>query len=256
MSNHLYHLGNELFRKFDLSVESEITFADHCKDMIFTYKYGIGFTSGAILFLEPSLGQDDWIESETIRFYSWENILSIQNISGIDVLAEFDQNQIRAWCSSLSVPEISYPYSNIREGNLAFIFQGQPRSVRSTGGKRKFREYVELSRQRILEQCPSPVIGYVEMHIDIFSTCTAELPDVDRLSTTIMDAFQGLVYKDDKQIKDLQPRVFDSSKAFMKLECQTEPVPHFELHNIPAGSLFPLATGILDYYVVRLRLYI
>ena len=26
---------------------------------------------------------------------------------------------------------------------------------------------------------------------------------------------------------------------------------HYEVANIPAGSLYPLATGILDYYVVE-----
>ena len=68
-----------------------------------------------------------------------------------------------------------------------------------------------------------------------------------------MDAFVGLAYKDDKQIVHLRPRVFESLSAFARLGCGTEPIPHYELEDIPPGSLFPLAGGIRDYYVVRIR---
>ena len=91
--------------------------------------------------------------------------------------------------------------------------------------------------------------------IDIFSSDFSRLPDVDRTSITIMDAFEGTVYGNDKQVRHLQPRIFSSTSAYIKLECQSEPMEHYTVENIPAGSLYPLATGILDYYVVRIITY-
>lgn len=252
MTVKLFHPGTELFRRFGFDVESEIVFADYCTDMIFIYKNAIRFTPQALLIIKPTYDQDDWIQAESIRFYAWDNVLSFQNVRGSSVLAEFDQSTIRKWLASLPFLAHRPPFASVQEGNLVFFFEGVPRSVRSVGGKRRLKERVQEIRSTVTEYYPTPCCGPVEMMIDVFTSSPAELPDVDRLSTSLMDAFQNLVYKDDKQIRHLQPRVFESRSAFERLECRTEPMEHFEVSGIPPASLYPLAMGIADYYVVQL----
>jgi hypothetical protein len=88
------------------------------------------------------------------------------------------------------------------------------------------------------------------MSIDVFSTKLFELPDLDRFTHPILDAFEGILYKNDKQLNELKPRVIDSSKIIVKLECP-EPMSLFEIKNITTGSLFPLSIGLRDYFVIR-----
>ena len=99
----------------------------------------------------------------------------------------------------------------------------------------------------------SPLKGRVELMIDVFASESVGLPDVDRFSNSVMDAFQGVAYEDDRQVIDLRPRVFESREALMQLEVRSEPMSHFELEDVPPSSLFPLSQGIVDYYVVRVR---
>ena len=115
------------------------------------------------------------------------------------------------------------------------------------------KQDVAALRQPIEKGLGRPMTGPVELMIDVFSTEPLGLPDVDRFSNSVMDAFQGLAYTDDKQVVHLRPRVFESSAAFEVLECRSEPMPHFELEDVPPGSLFPLSHGIGDYYVARVR---
>ncbi len=100
---------------------------------------------------------------------------------------------------------------------------------------------------------PVPTCNAVQMRIDVFSSNPISLPDADRLCKSIMDAFEGIAYVSDKQVTDLRPRIICSKDAYSVVRLQTEPMPHFEVDNMPAGSMYPLASGILDYYVIRIN---
>ncbi len=257
----LFHSGRDLFDRFRVSIESEITFSDYCSDLLFPHRDNIIFTSKVLLFTYPKNGfgsiQDDWLEVEHLEFYPWDNVLTIKNIKGDKVLEKFDQKQITEWASTICDPQIDYPFIDARRGNIAFIVAGSPRTVRSKGGKIDFRRQVESRREEIERVYPQPFKRNVEMKIDAFleNIHRNDRPDIDRLSTLITDAFQGLAYVDDKQIRDLRPRIIDVSEAFKKLECRTTPMDSFSLDDIPIGSTFPLAMGIRNYYVVRIIYY-
>jgi Holliday junction resolvase RusA-like endonuclease len=257
----LFHEGKELFDKFELSIESEITFTDYCKDMIFIHQANIRFTSNSLIFTYPKNGfhnkHDDWIEVEMLEFYPWHNVLNFQNVKGAEVLEEFDQQAIADWLAGISDPPITFPYIDVRTGHITFVADGRPRSMRSTGGKRSFKEKVELMADEVRAIYPTPFRGNVEMKIDIFSSDpnSNDRPDVDRLSGLITDAFQGVAYVDDKQIRDLRPRIIDVSQAFAQLECRSDPMGCFELTDIPLVSVYPLAVGKTEYYVVRISYY-
>ncbi len=257
----LFHHGNELFDRFGLSVESEITFTDYCSNLICPYRSIIRFTSKSLILASLKAGfhssYDDWIEVETLEFHPWQGILSFQNMKGAEIIEQYDQKAIGDWLSTVTDPPMSFPYVDVQKGHIAFIVQGMPRSIRSVGGKRSFREKVEGKKAEIRAVYPSPFSGNVDMRIDVFSSNADadDRPDVDRLSGLITDAFQGIAYVDDKQIRDLRPRVIDVSQASTKLECRSDPMGCFELTDIPLGSLFPLAVGETEYYVVRIIYY-
>lgn len=257
----LFHSGKELLDRFRISPESEITFADYCKDLLFVYRDNIKFTSKALMFTYPKNGfeniQDDWLEVESLELHPWQTVLMIQNVKGTTVIEEFRETEIREWLATINDPPLDYPYVTVRKGNIAFIVHGKPRSVRSNGGKKKFRQEVESKKEEIGRIYPRPFTGSVEMKIDVFldDVHGNDRPDIDRLSTLITDAFQGIAYVDDKQIRDLRPRIIDVSQAFRTLECRTEPMDSFELNDMPIGSVFPLAMGIRNYYVVRIMYY-
>lgn len=201
--------------------------------------------------------QNDWLEVESLDFYPWNNILMFQNLRGTTVIEEFREAEIREWLATINDPLLDYPYVNVRKGNIAFIVVGKPRSMRSKGGKIAFREKVELRKKAIERMYPRPFNGNVEMKIDVFLEDISgnDRADIDRLSSLIADAFQGIAYVDDKQIRDLRPRIIDVSQSFRTLECRTDPMDSFSLDDIPIGSVFPLATGIINYYVVRIIYY-
>jgi Holliday junction resolvase RusA-like endonuclease len=257
----LFHDGKELFDKFALSIESEITFTDYCSELIFPYQHDIRFTSKSLIFTYPKEGfhniHDDWIELDSLEFHPWYNVLSFQNVKGVEVTHEYDQIAIANWLSGISDPPITFPYVDVRKGHIAFVVNGKPRSIRSEGGKRSFKDKVEQKAEEIRAVYPTPFRGHVEMRVDVFSSDpnSNDRPDVDRLSGLITDAFQGIAYADDKQIRDLKPRIIDVSQAFTQLECRTHPMGCFELTNIPLGSVYPLALGETEYYVVRIIYY-
>ena len=250
-----YHTGALLFDKFKISIESEITYSDYCKHNIYVHKYGVKFTDKALLMLYPSKEQDDWIESKSIDFCPWDNIIGIQNIRGHEILEEFSSSEIKRWLSTITTTRVHYPFLHAERGHVVYIVQGVPKSERSKKGKKRLKQDVRKRIDFIQKHFGSPAKGPVEMLIEVFSTDPNQLPDVDRMSITIMDAFEGTVYETDKQVRQLNPRVFSSTSACKKLQCQTEPMEHYEIENIPAGSLYPLSTGVLDYYVIRIITY-
>lgn len=258
----LFHFGKELFDKFSLSIESEITFSDYCKDQIFVYRDNIKFTSKSLIFFRPKDGwekysSDDWIETESVDFYPWYSILNFQNIKGQKVLQEFDETEINKWLATVKDPNLDYPYINVQRGHIVFITVGRPKSVRSKKGKLRLKKDVEAKKKAIENIYPDPFSRDVEMKIDVFleDVDSNDRPDVDRLTSLITDAFEGVAYINDKQIIDLRPRIIDVSQAFTKLECRTDPIGCFSLDDVPTGSLFPLSMGIKNYYVVRMTYY-
>ncbi|MDY6790205.1 MAG: hypothetical protein SWH54_02945 [Thermodesulfobacteriota bacterium] len=251
----MFHTGSELFERFNLSLESEIIYSDYSRSMIFVYRHAIKFTDKAILILYPAKDHGDWIEAESIDFSPWENIIGFQNFRGSDAIEEFSRPEIDNWLSTIPTSCLQYPFLYARQGKVAYIVEGVPKSAHSRKGKERLKQEVLKRKDLIQEYFGSPATGPVEIMIDIFSSDFKRLPDVDRASITIMDAFEGAVYENDKQVRHLQPRVFSSTSAFIKLECQTEPMEGYTVENITAGSLYPLATGVLDYYVVRINTY-
>ena len=251
----IFNAGADLFDRFNLSLESEIIYSDNCRDMIYVHQHGIKFTDKALLIMKPDHERDNWIECEFIEFCPWDNIIGFQNVRGTEILEEVSQPEICKWLSTIPTPRLRYPFLSARCGHIAYIVKGVPKSVRSKKGKIRLKQDVRNYKRVIEKDFGIPATGPVEIMIEIFSSDIDRLPDVDRLSSTIMDAFEGTVYESDKQVRLLQPHVYSSKDAYAKFECQTEPMKHFEAINIPLGSLYPLATGILDYYVVRILTY-
>lgn len=258
----LFHLGKELFDQYGLSLESEITFSDYCRNLIFGYRDNIKFTSKSLIFFYPKDGLeryslDDWIENKNIDFYPWDSVLSFQNIKGDKILEEFGVTDINRWLATIQDPKIDYPYIYVEKGHIVFIVIGTPRSIRSRKGKLWLKKEVKAKQKYIAKICPRPFSRDVEIKVDIFleDVDSDHRPDVDRLSSLITDAFEGIAYINDKQIKDLRPRIVDVSQAYTKLECRTHPMSCFSLEDMPTGSLFPLSTGIKDYYVIRIIYY-
>jgi hypothetical protein len=257
----LFHHGKELFDRFGFTMESEITFSDGCSDLIYPHQTSIRFTSKSLIFSNPKEGfhdsVDDWIELDSLEFHPWHNIFSFQNVKGTEIVEQYDEQTIADWLLGVNDPAIDFPYIDVRKGHIAFVVLGKPRSVRSKGGKISFTNKVEEKKEEVAKIYPAPFSGNVEMKIDVFleNVDADDRPDVDRLSTLITDAFEDIAYISDKQIKDLRPRIIDVSQAFNKLECRTEPMGCLELSDMPLGSVFPLAMGIKDYYVVRIIYY-
>ena len=257
----LFHLGKELFDKFGLSIGSVITFSDYCQDLI-GYRDHIKFTSKSLIFFQPKeyyeeYNAHDWIETERVEFHPWYHILNFQNKVGPMTLQEFDETEINKWLSTVKDPDLDYPYIYVQRGEIAFIKIGRPKSVRSKKGKLCLKKDAQAKKKAIETLYPDPFSRDVEMKIDVFleDVDSNHRPDVDRLTSLITDAFEGVAYIDDKQIIDLRPRIIDVSQAFTKLECRTDPMGCFSVDNIPTGSLFPLSMGFKNYYVVRITYY-
>lgn len=253
VSGDLFHKGSELFNAFGASVESEFRYADFCRELIWIHRDGIRFTPDALLITDLRATQDDWTQADSVRFYPWYNVLALLNIKGARTLHEYTVGEIKSWLSSLPVASVTYPLLHAEPHHLALAFVGTPRSFRSKGGRARLKADVEAQRRAVEAGFGSPLKGRVELMIDVFATESVGLPDVDRFSNSVMDAFQGVAYEDDRQVIDLRPRVFESREALKQLEVRSEPMPHFELEDVPPSSLFPLSQGIVDYYVVRVR---
>ncbi len=185
----LFHLGAYLFNQFGVDVESEIVFADYCKDNLFVYRDGIRFTKHALLIVEPTSHQNDWLNAESIRFYAWHNILSIQNIRGKTVLSEFDHSQIKAWFLRSHRP-IMHCHSLTLEKESCLLFSRSSTFSAKRRGKAKTETMGRGNTTDGFADLPITLPRSVEMMIDIFTTSPAELPDVDRLATVLMDYIQ------------------------------------------------------------------
>jgi len=220
------------------------------------------FNSKSLIFFFPKEGfrnfSNDWIEVESLDFYPWYNILSFLKFDEKGtILEEIGETEITNWLSTINDPIFDYPYVNVIRGHIEFIILGKPRSIRSQRGKYRLTKEVESKKEEIVKLYPQPFAGNVEMKVEIFleDVNSNDRPDIDRLTSLITDAFEGIAYVDDKQIRSLSPKIIDVSQAFTKLECRTDPMGHFSLEDIPIGSIFPLSMGIKNYYVVRINYY-
>jgi len=258
MGLNLYHNGREMMEQLGLTFESEVLFSDYCKDTIFVGRpERIKFTKDLLLFCDSDVYSghdyepDDWLEWERIEICHWQNILGIDIVKGSKTKRTIKKEELDAWLDQKKVPKISFPFFNIRRGNITVIIEGRPYSERSTTGKKKIKAIIGSYGDQIRKVLPEPRSEHIQMSIDVFSTELSKIPDIDRFTHPILDAFEGIVYKNDKQLKELKPRVIDSSRAIVKLECRTEPMGLFEIENITTGSLFPLSIGLRDYFVIR-----
>jgi Holliday junction resolvase RusA-like endonuclease len=256
----LYRSGNAFMDLFRLPPESEIAYTDGCREIMIRWVNNeVKFTSKAILYYNPKYiardsAYEDYIESQIVYFIPWNNIYSIYKVKGDKKLKTYDSISLNNCLSKIVDPVIKYPFFRLANWQLVFIDKGKPKSSRSKGGKRRFKEEIDLQIDHIRQFIPKPFGGDIEIKIDVFLEDKNDHADVDRFSTHILDAFKGIVYKDDKQVKDLRPRVIDVSNAYDVLECRTDPMSTFTIEDIAPGALYPLATGIKNYYVVRMIL--
>ena len=258
MSMNLFHNGREMMEQLGLTFESEVLFSDYCKRTIFVGRpERIKFTKDLLLFCDRDnyyghdYESDDWLEWERIEICHWQNILGIDIVKGSNTKRTIKKEELDDWLDQQKVPKINFPFWNIRKGNITAIINGRPHSERSKKGNEKIKAIIRSSENRIKKILPSPYSGHFQMSIDVFSTKLFKLPDLDRFTHPILDAFEGILYKNDKQLNELKPRVIDSSKVIVKLECRSEPMGLFEIENITTGSLFPLSIGLRDYFVIR-----
>jgi len=246
-----------MMEQLGLTFESEALFSDYCRDTIFLKPERIKYTKELLLFCDndhyrgSDYEYDDWLEWDRIEICHWQNILGIDDLQGSTTKRSITKEELDAWLFQHKDPEIVLPFSNARKGNITIIIDGRPHSERSKKGSERIKTIIRSYEFQIKKVLPVPLSRQIQMSIDVFSTDDLEIPDIDRFTHPILDAFEGLVYKNDKQIKELKPRIIDTSKVIVKLECRTEPMGLFEIENITTGSLFPLAKGFMNYFVIR-----
>ena len=132
------------------------------------------------------------------------------------------------------------------------VVEGRPHS-KSRKGKGKIKSVVESFRSRIEAIIPEPQVGPLEVKVEVLTKDRTSLPDADRFIAPIIDAFKGIIYEDDKQIRNVHPRVFETAKLTIILECKTDPMGLYQIESIPIGSLIALCVGIYDDHVVRIK---
>lgn len=251
----LYHNGSELMEQLGLTFESVVLFSDYCELPIFIHPERIKYTKYMLLFCDRDrfLGYEfyDWLEWDRIEICPWENILEINVMKGVDIKRSIKREEIDTWLSQLNDQKMDFPFSNIRKGEITIIVEGRPHSERSKKGSENIRNIIKSFGPQIRNILPVPISKPIQIGIDVFSLGSLEIPDIDRFTHPILDAFEGLIYEKDRQIKELKPRVFDSSKAIVQLECRLEPMGLYEIENIATGALYPLAKGVMNYYVIR-----
>ena len=128
---------------------------------------------------------------------------------------------------------------------------GRPYSERSRKGSNRIKRVIKSFIAEIKQILPKPTTKPIYMFFEIFSTDPSNLPDIDRLTHPIMDAFEDIVYYNDKQIRELKPRIFDSTKLLVNLQVQTHPMGLHMIESIPSGSLYPLCKEVKDYFAIR-----
>jgi hypothetical protein len=253
-SKSLFCSGKRLKQAFALTPESEILFSDGCRALFLGLCEGMRYTPEPLLLCHGSISpNDDWQESENIQICPWNNIRGIDAMDGSKLRKAISPQELSSWRSALPRTQYSLPYVDVRDDNIVIMLSGRPYSERSQKRVGKQQGQLQTLYPEIRSVIPMPRTEPVAMNIEVFTTEAGQLPDVDRFAKPIMDAFKGVIYRDDKQVLSLKPRVFDVREAFATLECRTEPMALYEVDHVPVGNLFPLAKGIRDYYVIRIK---
>ena len=132
--------------------------------------------------------------------------------------------------------------------------------IKTNAKREKIDEIRSLLRDTNVQSIiPEPLKGKVSVYFDVFSTEYEEyfgrygkiIPDIDRLVHHILDAIQGQIYDNDRQIDDLKVRIWDTSDIQHILEVKSHPDGLYEMNNVPLGLLYPVSMDIKDYYVMR-----
>lgn len=251
----LYNDGKFLMEQLKLSITSKVLYSDYCEDPILfsTYPESVKFTKDVLLFCERSRNveeADDWLEWDRVEVCPWNNIIEINHSD-----KKIKKEELDTWLLQQEDHVMELPFCNARRGNITVIMKGRPYSERNRPKKKETIKTIKSFSSQIKKILPNPITGKqqipIEVFIDVFSRQKGNFPDTDRLVPPILDAFQGLVYENDRQVKKHQPRVINTSKVFERLECRTIPMGSFEIDNITTGALFPLAKGCTDYFVIR-----
>jgi len=179
--------------------------------------------------------------------------LGIEKFQGEESVELVSQVDIRKWLSNLNDVDFSLPYLHVQEHRIALMIKGRPHSERSKKGSKRVRKIVQDFGPYIKSKIPEPFKGPLTVNIEVFTRSKEDLPDLDRFSIPILDAFKGMVYEDDKQIESLHPRIFETENIFVKLECRTEPMELSTIERMPIGGLLPLCRSIYDFFVVRIN---
>lgn len=254
-----FYTGDFLQKEFGLTNFSEVVFSDFTQRPFYILKDGMRFTkqisflcSSAIVLDRVAEG-DDWIDWDYIEICPWENIIGFESFQGGDLIRSTSEDDIQNWLSNLEDVDLNLPYLSIEKRGIALIIEGRPHSERSKKGSKKVREIVQGFDLRIKSEISKPLKGPLGINIEVFTTDKQNLPDPDRFSIPIMDAFKGIVYEDDKQIVSLHPRIIETQNLFVNLECRSVPMDLPEVDKMPVGSLLPLSKSINDYFVVRVN---
>jgi len=247
-----------------LTQTSEIQFSDYSRDL-WHPEDRIRFSKDVLLFCHKGYAhEDDWLEYDEIEFCPWSCILGIDVINGGGkTVKTISKEEIDKWRLSLKNFEMYFPYCHCRKGCYVIMMEGKPFSERSEHGKKFFSKEIEKLKPQIQSVLPEPTDGYVEVFIDVFTTQyktgvvgnNQKIPDVDRLIHPITDSLQGIIIKNDRQVRKASPRIWDITDAFRIFECRTEPMGLYAFKNIPIGILFPLSKGIMNYYSIRVISY-
>src|SRR3989304_8618545 len=148
-TGNLYRSGKKLMDLFRLPPESEIAYTDGCREIMIRWVNNeVKFTSKAILYysmkyLPRDSADEDFIESQLVEFVPWHNVEGIYKVKGDTTLKTFDSEIIRKWLVDIIDPVIPYPFLHLSKWQIVYIDTGKPKSSRSKGGKRRFREEVD-----------------------------------------------------------------------------------------------------------------
>ncbi len=195
----------------------------------------------------------DWAEQDHIEICPWNSVEEIAFLKGTKNIAVVDQRTVISRIDNDSKLRPVLPHLAIHSGALNLICAGTPRSERSVKGKRRTKDTVLELKSKICSEFTCSERARFEVFVEIFTENRTSQADIDRLMPPILDAFNGVVWSNDRQVDSIHPRFFDTHDLFVKLECRTEPMFLAEIASIPVGSLSPLLYSNDDYYVVRIR---
>jgi hypothetical protein len=197
----------------------------------------------------------DWAEQSRITICSWESMDEIRCMrgDGDQTVAQAMQVDIMKHVAAHAYPQVELPYVAGFVGEINLICSGTPRSERSAKGKLRTKETVSRLLPEIRERFPQMLSCAFEAYIETFTTDKRNEPDLDRSIPPILDAFSGVVYETDKQIKSLHHRIFNTNDLLERLELKNEPMSLSEIPSIPIGSLAALLWGHANYHVIRMN---